>query len=73
LRRGFPLRLVPGEQACGLATVGRAQATAGAVEVAVDGPFGELQLARDLLGGQVLAHEPQALALTHRQARERLD
>jgi hypothetical protein len=63
LRRGV---LAPGEQARGLAAVGRTELAPGAVEVAVDGPFGELQLAGDLLGSQVLADEAQALALTRR-------
>jgi hypothetical protein len=61
------------DPARGVVAVGRAQATAGLVQVPVDGVLGEAQLAGDLLGAHVAIDQPQAFALTLGEAVEPFD
>lgn len=55
---------LPGQQqAGGVAAAGDAQATAGLVEMTVDGVLGNAQAARDLLGVQVFGDQAEAFPL----------
>jgi len=53
----------------GAVAILHAEFASGAVAIGVDRSLGHPELAGDLLGGQVLIHEPQAFALTRRKKR----
>lgn len=53
--------------------IDRAEATAGLVQVPIDGVFGQAKLARDFLGAHVAVNEPETLALTLGEAVQAFD
>jgi hypothetical protein len=57
----------------GVVAIGRAQATAGLVQMPVDGVLGEAQFTGDLLGAHVPIDQAQALTLTLGETVETLD
>ena len=56
-----------GEQAGGFVAIIHTQALAGLVQVGVDGVLGDAELTADLLGAQMVVHQPQTFTLARRQ------
>ena len=65
------VNVLAAQQARGFVAVGHAEFAPGAVAIGVDGGLGELQLAGDLLGAEVLVDQAQAVALTLREQLDR--